>query len=281
MHTKIRSLQKYPYICYKDYKAEGFKLESNNSADLIWNGKDELRCEINNQETIIPPNSIVLLNKENTFSCESNELSQIKVLRFNVEIFSSSIVFLSGFINTDFKLDIENHSILVFKKEQTPSIEKVFMRIEELLNKDFLIDINELKLIISNLLNVTLKEKFVNDAKYVNQFGEILNAQFSMFHNVSDYALQLNMKPKNLSRKFQSLGLSNPSKIIKEKLLLEIKQMIVYSNKSIREICFETGFYDPAYFSRFFKKNVGITAQCYRKQYTNKQDAIKMEKSAT
>jgi AraC-like DNA-binding protein len=75
------------------------------------------------------------------------------------------------------------------------------------------------------------------------------------------------MEPKNLLRKFQKHGLKNPSEIIKEKLLLEIKRMIIYTKKSMRDICFEIGFYDPAYFSRFFKKHVGITPKNYRKQY--------------
>ena len=67
--------------------------------------------------------------------------------------------------------------------------------------------------------------------------------------------------------------------IEKEKLLLEIKKSLIYSNKSMREICFEMGFYDPAYFSRFFKKHIDITALCFRNQYVKKLDSVELENS--
>jgi AraC-like DNA-binding protein len=268
MQLTTESLAHYPYISYVDYKSEAFELRSIDSANLVWNSKYSLKCKINTHEMVIPSNSIILLDKGNSFSCESNDMAQIKVLRFNTEVFSSSIIFICGFINTHVKKESKTPIILFYKNEQTPIVEDIFLNIAEILKEDFTIDIVQLKAEVCDLLQEALQEKFEHDANYINRFGEILNSQFNILHNVSDYALQLKMEPKNLLRNFQKQGLKNPSDIIKEKLLLEIKRMIIYTNKSMRDICFEIGFYDPAYFSRFFKKHVGVTAQNYRKQYS-------------
>jgi len=37
------------------------------------------------------------------------------------------------------------------------------------------------------------------------------------------------------------------------------KEMLKESNRTIKEICFEIGYNDPNYFSRLFKKNVGVS----------------------
>ncbi|OUS03586.1 hypothetical protein A9Q86_01365 [Flavobacteriales bacterium 33_180_T64] len=267
MQAEIGSLLNYPYISYENHISEIFKLESLCSADLIWNTKCALKCQINNQQMVMPSNSIVLLDKGNSFSCESTNLSQVKVLRFNTEIFSSSLIFICGFINASTKNNFKNHTILFFKDEQRSLIENTFIFIEDIIKETTSINVEKLKHTLCSLLQNALKEKFSNDIKYINCFGEILNSQFSIFHNVSDYAAQLDVEPKNLLRLFQKKGLKNPSEIIKDKLLFESKKRIIYTSKSIREICFEVGFYDPAYFSRFFKKHTGVTAQYFRKQY--------------
>jgi AraC-like DNA-binding protein len=280
MHVEIGSLNKYPYVSYNDYNAKTIKLESDTSTDLIWNSTESLKCVMNNHEMVIPSNSIVLLDKGSSLSCRSNNLSQVRTFRLNAEIFSNSLVFICGFINTSAKMDFNNNVILSFDDDQSYLIENMFVNLKKVLEKKSSIDIEKLRAIICNLLQGALKERFAHDVGSVNRFGEILNSHFNIFHNVSDYALQLRMKPKNLLRLFQKQGLKNPSEIIKEKLLLEIKEMIIYTDKSIKEVCFEVGFYDPAYFSRFFKKHVGVTAKYFREQYAYNSNYVKMENSA-
>jgi AraC family 4-hydroxyphenylacetate 3-monooxygenase operon regulatory protein len=49
-------------------------------------------------------------------------------------------------------------------------------------------------------------------------------------------------------------------------MVLEIKRMLAFTKMSVNDICYQTGFSDPAYFSRFFKKHSGKTALVYRKE---------------
>ncbi|RZN83393.1 MAG: AraC family transcriptional regulator [Winogradskyella sp.] len=269
MQPEIESLYSYPYIHYIDYKEGVFDTQEVSSAILIWNAKCSLKCSINSHEMVIPSNTIILLDKGNVFSFQKNDISQIKIIEFNAEVFSNSLVFACGFINKSCRRDFKKYTLLFFENEQMSFITNTFSEVQNLLSSGLLLDIKKLNAVICRLLQNALKEKFVSDPNYINCFGELLNKQFNIFHNVSDYALQLGIEPKNLLRLFQKSGLKNPSEIIKEKLLLESKKLIVYTDKSMREICFEVGFYDPAYFSRFFKKHTGVTAQHFREQYVN------------
>ena len=45
--------------------------------------------------------------------------------------------------------------------------------------------------------------------------------------------------------------------LFNQKRLLESKKEIVFTDKSIKEIAYDFGYNDPAYFNRVFKKNEG------------------------
>ena len=44
----------------------------------------------------------------------------------------------------------------------------------------------------------------------------------------------------------------------------EAKRLLLFTASSVNEICYQLGFKDPAYFSRFFTRNAGITPGEYR-----------------
>ncbi|WP_228437426.1 helix-turn-helix domain-containing protein [Chryseobacterium sp. 7] len=59
------------------------------------------------------------------------------------------------------------------------------------------------------------------------------------------------------------LGVS-PSKIIQERIILEAKRLLVLSDMSVKEIASELNFQDEFYFSRYFKKSVGLSPKYFR-----------------
>jgi len=46
--------------------------------------------------------------------------------------------------------------------------------------------------------------------------------------------------------------------------------MLMYSNKTIKEISFDLKFEDPAYFGRYFTRKVGMTPGTFRQQIHEK-----------
>jgi AraC family 4-hydroxyphenylacetate 3-monooxygenase operon regulatory protein len=56
-----------------------------------------------------------------------------------------------------------------------------------------------------------------------------------------------------------------PSKrLVFDRLMQEAKRLRLFTGSSVNEICYQLGFKDPAYFSRFFTRNAGVTPGEYR-----------------
>lgn len=84
-------------------------------------------------------------------------------------------------------------------------------------------------------------------------------------HGVAYYAEQLFLSPKSLTRKLKQYGYPTPSQVIKDRLMIAAKRALRFGGDPIKEIAYNLGFDDPAYFSRFFAKaEGGVTPQQYR-----------------
>ncbi|MEM9548059.1 MAG: helix-turn-helix domain-containing protein, partial [Bacteroidota bacterium] len=101
--------------------------------------------------------------------------------------------------------------------------------------------------------------------KLVQDFISAVDKNFRTKHSVSDYAAELFITPKSLAKKLKALGYPTSTEIIQERILLEAKRSLKFSQESIKEIAFDLGFDDPAYFSRLFSKKEGMTPLEYRK----------------
>lgn len=50
--------------------------------------------------------------------------------------------------------------------------------------------------------------------------------------------------------------------------MLEAKRLLLFTDKQAQEIAFELGYDDPAYFSRLFKKYIGVSPLDFRIEAT-------------
>jgi len=74
------------------------------------------------------------------------------------------------------------------------------------------------------------------------------------------YATQMHITEKRLNEVCKTASGITVSNYLKDRLVLEAKRLLCHSNGSIKEIGYFLGFEDPAYFTRFFRKNTGMTA---------------------
>ncbi|MFC2136571.1 helix-turn-helix domain-containing protein [Bacteroidota bacterium] len=107
-----------------------------------------------------------------------------------------------------------------------------------------------------------LSLKLFQDNKSI-QFLKILNANFRIYHKVEDYAQLLKISRSQLNIHLKTSTGKPASILIKERLIIEIKREL-FTNKSIKEICFEINFSDVPNFIRFFKKATGVNPKTYR-----------------
>ncbi|MFZ6765608.1 helix-turn-helix domain-containing protein [Undibacterium sp. Di26W] len=121
------------------------------------------------------------------------------------------------------------------------------------------------------LLLVRLNE----ERRFVDQSGRRDFELFSHFRaevekhykdqwQLNQYAAALRASPVSLNRLCLKLSGKSAFDITQDRLILEACRKLTYLPASIASIAYELGFQDPAYFSRLFKKRMGLTPKEFR-----------------
>jgi len=100
----------------------------------------------------------------------------------------------------------------------------------------------------------------------IRKFQALVEKHFREKHKVGDYAELMFKSPKTLSNTFKKLRNQSPLYMIQERIILEAKRQLYYTDKPIKEITYELGFSEPAQFSRLFKNNTGLSPSDFQKQ---------------
>lgn len=105
------------------------------------------------------------------------------------------------------------------------------------------------------------------ETRLFKDFSLLVEQNFRTLHSVTNYAERLGVSPKSITKHFQKMGAKTPSEFIKNRILLEAKRLLIYTDKTVKEIAFELGFNDPAYFTRFFTKSIEKSPLQFKKGY--------------
>jgi AraC-like DNA-binding protein len=105
------------------------------------------------------------------------------------------------------------------------------------------------------------------DTKFdlLRQFNLLVESHFRKEHEVQFYASALFKSPKTLANTFAKYNSGSPLQIIHQRLILEAKRLLSFTDKPIKEISNELGFEDAAHFTKFFKNNLEINPSFFRK----------------
>ena len=126
--------------------------------------------------------------------------------------------------------------------------------------------LKRLIIICTRLAKEQLIVKTLNDLQIdiIRQFNVLVDIHFRTKRKVKDYAELMHKSPKTLSNLFSIYNHKTPQQIIQERIVLEAKRLIIFTDKQTQEIAYELGFEDPAYFSRYFRKIVGVSPSAFR-----------------
>ncbi len=97
-------------------------------------------------------------------------------------------------------------------------------------------------------------------------FLAILEENFRRPKGVDFYAEKLFMTSRNLNLISQQILQKSVSEIIETRKLIEAKNLLVNTDKSISEIGFDLGYKEKAYFTNVFKKKSGQTPTEFREE---------------
>nr|WP_262899310.1 AraC family transcriptional regulator [Dawidia cretensis] len=97
-------------------------------------------------------------------------------------------------------------------------------------------------------------------------FLAILEENFRRPEGVSFYAEKLFMSARNLNLICQQILQQSISEIIETRKLIEAKNLLITTDKTVAEIGFELGYNNKAYFTHAFKKKAGQTPTDFREE---------------
>jgi AraC-like DNA-binding protein/mannose-6-phosphate isomerase-like protein (cupin superfamily) len=98
----------------------------------------------------------------------------------------------------------------------------------------------------------------------VKKFFQLVEENYQKNLTVNEYADKLAITANHLTQTVNQLTGKTSSQIIKAKQVLEIKRLLVHTNLSVTEIANRLNFPDQSYFTKFFKRETGLSPLQYR-----------------
>ena len=236
---------------------------------------------------IVKGEALILIG-EKSYLFKANECAVIPAGQmFSVRYHNDCTGFMGGFHIDFLNFDNENNSILrtfgflrqwgshkvLFDSRRGDYVSNIFERLcfenEERKNHKII------KAYLMALL-VEIDEAYRNSAsskdepsienKLCNSFVELVfeNANHSL--PIAFYADKLNVAISHLHKTIKRFTGKTPLEWVNEAVLLESKIMLCHTVLTVNEIALKVGIHDPSYFSRLFKKHVGISPVSFRNE---------------
>ncbi len=102
------------------------------------------------------------------------------------------------------------------------------------------------------------------------RFKQLIEDNYASQKNVSSYADMLNINAACLNELTKRTTGITAGELIRNRVIDETKKLLYSTSLSGKEIAFQLGFDDPAYFSRFFRKYTGLTLIEFRQNSRKK-----------
>jgi AraC family transcriptional activator of pobA len=252
-----------------------WQLHSNYFA-IVWIHEGTGVIETDLSKTKYIENQIFTFNTYQAFALHSKRKTSASLLLFHANFFCietyhhqvgcNGVLFNSIYDNS--KIDItgidREELITIFnnikneiREEELASNELVFSYL-----KIFLIKLTRLKSENKVLENTEIP--VIPD--YLDELSILINEYFKKEHQPSFYADKLNITVKTLSSSTKQYYQKTLSTLIQEKLILKAKWELLHTNTPIKSIAKHLGFKDEYYFSRFFKKHIGLSPKHFRQE---------------
>ncbi len=231
---------------------------------------------IDGNKYVIKPPSVFFMSPGQAHKLElSNDIEGF------IFIFTSDFYLLNrsnqnGLIEFPFFYNIhqDNPPLFLGSEKDILFLESLFRQGIAEMNQPGAYTFEMLRSILDLILTLCAARYQVDDNLLIKGKGQMLVKKF--FHLVeennqkklllSDYAGMIGVTPNHLTQTVKLLTGKTSSQIIKSKQLLEIKRLLFHSNLSVSEIANKLNFEDQSYFSKFFKRETGLTPLQYRSE---------------
>lgn len=102
--------------------------------------------------------------------------------------------------------------------------------------------------------------------EYFRLFNQLIEEHYAEQWSVERYARKIGITPVYLNVLCRQWAGESALALIHQRVVLAAKRSLVYTSMTISVVSYTLGFSDPAYFTRFFKRHVGVSPKIFRKQ---------------
>ncbi|EHQ44369.1 helix-turn-helix domain-containing protein [Myroides odoratus] len=107
---------------------------------------------------------------------------------------------------------------------------------------------------------------FIKSNDLIKSFESLIDKHFYEYRFPKEYAKVLLVTPNYLNAMCQKVKQKSAGDMIRDRILIECKRLLLHTNLSASEIAYQLNFKDNSYFSRFFKKHIGIAPDEFRRR---------------
>ncbi|WP_432696148.1 helix-turn-helix domain-containing protein [Marinobacterium sp. YM272] len=117
--------------------------------------------------------------------------------------------------------------------------------------------------------------------QHLKRFLDEVNRDYVQQRSVESYAEELSITAPYLNQLCRELTGRHALQIIHERLIIEARRNLIYTALRVSEIAYQLGFSDPAYFTRFFRRQTGCSPREYRRMNTQEEITSNKNSAAT
>ena len=249
-------------------------LESSKPSELmlVWFQSDNNRLKVDNIDYTFNTNDIVCFTEFHKI--EIKNLSKAQLIKWNKHFYC--------IINNDSEVGCKGIlfygavtlPIIHLSRQDLESLSMVWKMMEQEMVSNDSLQKEMLQMALKRLLvlctriyrnQVDLRKIDNDNVDIVREYHFLVEQHFNEKHTVAEYAELMHKSPKTLSNIFKKLGSKSPLQYIKERKLLEARRLLCYTDMHISEIGYQIGFSDVQSFSRFFKREEGVSPKKFKR----------------
>lgn len=106
---------------------------------------------------------------------------------------------------------------------------------------------------------------YTKELQTADNFLGMVRAEYRKLKLVADYARALHISSSHLNRIIKRTTGFTASHHIQQQIIHTAKQQAIHSGFSMKEIAYQLGYDDLSYFSKFFKKNTGMSFSHFKR----------------
>ncbi|MEL6866358.1 MAG: helix-turn-helix transcriptional regulator [Bacteroidota bacterium] len=243
------------------------------SLSILWNLESGSRLLIDERPFDLEKNQLIFLT--DFHKIKPQKITKMRLVRFNRPFYCI----------LDHDSEVGCKGILFFGASNVPSIQIPEEELEkfEILWSMFNIEMTSKDKLQIEMLQMMLKRLIIlctrlnreqnnmvqldnGQLNLVREFNFLVESHFKTKHTVAEYADLLHKSPKTLSNLFSKYQEKRPLQIIQERLMVEARRLLSYTEMTVKEVAYELGFDSIQAFSRFFKTKEGLSPKDFREK---------------